>query len=64
MNMRGAIDIRGHHIKVPANVNTADGWRAFCLALREQFQLEVNRGDRCTSAVVSLHFEDERCDHE
>lgn len=34
-------------------------WEALRDMLREQFEL-----NRCASAVISVHFPDERCDHE
>jgi hypothetical protein len=38
-------------------------WHVFIDGLRDYLRRELEAG-RCASAVVSLHFADEACDHE
>lgn len=62
MKIRARIEIGAARLDYP-DVNTAEAWRALCGMLREALA-EQTDGDRCASAIVSLHFADERCDHE
>ena len=58
----GVIECAGR--REVANVSDLAAWRAFCVQLRELLSEQMNRGGACVSAVVSVHFADERCDHE
>jgi len=60
---RVVVVIEHNGVRSTAVCESAADWRGICEALRVRLQADT-RSNRCASAVVSVHFEDERCDHE
>jgi hypothetical protein len=55
------IEAKGVHTPIPCNAKS--DWRFIADEIRRQLA-EQMEAERCGSVVVSVHFADERCDHE
>ena len=63
MKLRAVIEKEGRPLEVVPLNGDDNAWHLFCDRLREVLRGYVGAG-LCGAVTVSMHFVDERCDHE
>lgn len=63
MKLRAVVEMHGRVVHVGQLDGDETRWFLLCDALRDHLR-DGARDGKCAAAVVSIHFCDERCDHE